>query len=112
MSAGVPRVARFEDLRVGQAVSYVSGGMVRAGEVSEVSSGQATIQEFRGHEFFLTREAHRPNTVTILRDVSAPPVTVRRDDYDALVAGYNAGCSQLLAAAQVLIDHADTGTTP
>jgi hypothetical protein len=53
--------------------------------------------------------------VVILRDAPAPPVTVRREDYDALVAALNhkgGMFATVSEAAAALIDHADTEPCP
>lgn len=127
----VPRVARFEDLRVGQWVCLQDEHHARAGKITEryphspADNGSYVAIPFPQSDgatgFHVSRKACERGEVVILREAPAPPVTVRREDYDALVAAKNAdfgggswapSWGNLLGAARALIDNADTGETP
>jgi hypothetical protein len=97
-----PRVARFEDLRVGQWVAWCDG------DISQDADDRTALG-------VVTLDACERDLVTILRDAPAPPVTVRRDDYDALAAAvHDTGpwAGRTFDAARALIDNADTEATP
>jgi hypothetical protein len=108
-----PRVARFEDLRVGQVAGYLThkiagqAGYVVAGTVFKANDNLVQIEEHLVHP-----GDGENGTFFVLRDAPAPPVTVRREDYDALVLSADRGMIQLRDAARALIDHADTEATP
>lgn len=115
-AAPVPRTATFDDLRVGQWVAWCDPG------AKQPQSGvvEAVFDEgfrFKGQGIANDWTIHgndvEAGTVTILRDAPAPPVTVRREDYDALVASLDRALvadTALGRAARALIDNADTGS--
>jgi hypothetical protein len=115
-----PRVARFEDLRVGQWVAWCDGDQQFGGYVKAVHehAREADISQDADDRTALgvvTLDACERDLVTILRDAPAPPVTVRRDDYDALAAAvHDTGpwAGRTFDAARALIDNADTEATP
>lgn len=117
----VPRVAWFEDLRVGQWVA-VAGPDARgpwAGVVEKVMQDGFRYVDPHNGEWTLHRSDVNNGGVIILRDAPAPPVTVRRDLWDnfaGLVAGIRMDTlthyqRQVIDAACVLIDNADVGDT-
>ena len=114
---GVPRLAAFDDLRVGQWVAWcgLGAGAVEAGKVADLVDGLWKVRDAHGSYFTITERECKAGEVTILRDAPAPPVTVRRGDYDALVAAvgsmgtkyqYDARHDVLLKA-RALIDNAE-----
>ena len=102
----VPRRAMFDDLRVGQEVVWTAGGKFDGGgTVVGFLDGRVQVIHEAGSE-----SVHRGAAWVILREPPAAPVTVRREDYDALKAALptDRGAA-IIAAANTLIDNADTG---
>lgn len=112
----VPRRATFDDLRVGQLVAVHDPDPC---EDMEVYGGILTFvgtREANGVDFAVSR-LNDAAVVWVLRDAPTSPVTVRREDYDALVAlvnssGFTAGSSwvKVHRAVRALIDNTNTGS--
>ena len=80
--SSVPRVAAFDDLRVGQWVAYLADDdSVLGGRVERASHIAVDVKMSGGLHYSLLRETY-PDGVAILRDAPEPPVTVRREDFD------------------------------
>lgn len=111
MTDSVPRRAVFDDLRVGMWVAVIAqSGGAWCDRLEQRGAGTDIWLSEDGWAFH--RLQCERGEVTILRDVPAAPVTVRRDDYHALVAALvqSGGCAcQTCCAADVLTDNADTG---
>lgn len=119
---GVPRVAAFDDLRVGQWVAW-QADLPQAGVVTRKSI-RAVHFNNEGKDFTYIRGDVPTIGLVILRDAPEPPVTVRRDLLERLGSALDdstltmaaAAASvrvdaywleQLTAAARALIDNAE-----
>lgn len=109
----VPRPAVFDDLRIGMWVAWIILDRVYGGRVTHKSDAEVRVAS--GHRLFLEQITLDTEALVILRDAPAPPVQVRREDYDALVAIVHASGVEwppdsLHYRARVLIDNADLGS--
>lgn len=109
----VPRTASFDDLRVGMVLAYDCNPWL-VGTIDKVGRFQATGMSFDGTGFAIGMDG-KHGAVVLLRDAPAPPVTVRREDYDALVAANPHPITvndqrELGDAIRALIDHAEVGS--
>jgi hypothetical protein len=112
----VPRVAAFDDLRVGQLIARtgtaIKGtGYAYAGRIIDVRTDihPPTVYCMTDDdaEFTCIGRNCEAGEVVILRDVPEPPVTVRREDFDALVMQRWAPEQLLREKVDVLIENAE-----
>ena len=122
MPLDVPRRASFDDLREGQKVAWLATDPeeLHAGRVGRVAASTLVFYDSHGGQWHTPRSAVERGEVVILEDAPASPVTVRREDYDALVdwlTNPHDGAHQnpvldvdrIHNAVRALIDNADLG---
>lgn len=117
-----PRVASFDELRVGQwvALTRLTQGWVGRVEVVPDSKfgTEVVAKDSAGSTFHFSHVSCDAGEVIILREVPEPPVKVRREDYDWLMnsalslarvspASRVAKWDDLRNAAHALIDNAE-----
>ena len=112
-ATGVPRRASFDDLRVGQWVAWVEypgGGDARLALIESID--RTAVARARTEDGVLLDIAEGWALV-IMVDAPVSPVTVRREDYDALgtalerTSDLGTPVDPLATAARALIDNAE-----
>lgn len=105
----VPRKAAFDDLQVGQWVAWIRSD--EDADIGRIDSKDQKAAALSSGPHIWPVDCDK-GRVYILEDAPAPPVTVRREDYDALVQTVQDNGRGITTAALALIANADLGDSP